>query len=53
MTKEKILEKLKELQKEIEDYSNYLENMTYHPFSTVDKFANELKLIINEIEEDL
>jgi archaellum component FlaC len=53
MTKEKILEKLKDLRKEIKDYSNYLENMTYHPYSTVDKFANELKLIINEIEEDL
>lgn len=53
MTKEKIIEKLQDLRNEMKDYAKYLERETYHPYDNVNKFANEVKLIINEINEDL
>ena len=53
MTKEQIIEKLTDLRNEIKDYGTYLEKETYHPYNTVNKFANEIKMIINEIKEDL
>ena len=52
MTKNKIIEKLEKLQKEIKGYGEYLESETYHPYDEVYKFANKLKDIINEIKDD-
>lgn len=42
-------EALKKLQKDIDDYGNYLYNETYHPFDEVKTFASRLKKIINRI----
>ena len=53
MTKEKIIEKLEELRKEMKDYAKYLETETYHPYDNVNKFANEVKMIINEIKDNI
>lgn len=52
MSKEEILEKLNDLHTEIKDYAKYLEEKTYHPYDNVEKFANELKMIINKIEDE-
>lgn len=40
--------KLKDLQKEIEDYAKYLQDSTYHPYDTIEGFANKLDTIIDE-----
>ena len=40
--------KLKELQKEIEDHAKYLQESTYHPYDTIEGFANKLDKIIEE-----
>ena len=40
--------KLKELQKEIEDYAKYLQDSTYHPDGAVKGFARKLDKIIEE-----
>ena len=49
MNKE-ILNKLQELQVEMNTYAKYLEESTYHPYDKVESFASTLKNIINEIE---
>lgn len=51
MIEKKILEKLKTLQEDIENYAEYLEESTYHPYEKVESFASKLKNIINEIKE--
>ena len=40
--------KLKELQKEIENYAKYLQDSTYHPYDTIEGFAYKLDRIIEE-----
>ena len=40
--------KLKDLQKEIEDYAKYLQESTYHPYGTIKGFARKLDKIIEE-----
>ena len=40
--------KLKDLQKEIEDYAKYLQETTYHPYDTIEGFADKLDRIIEE-----
>jgi hypothetical protein len=52
MSRKEIIEKLKDLCTEIKDYAKYLENNTYHPYDNVEKFANELKIIINKMEDE-
>ena len=52
MTKEKIIEKLEVLHKEIKKYGEYLEKETYHPYEDVYEFASKLKDIINEAKDD-
>jgi hypothetical protein len=49
---EEILNKLKELQKSIEDYADYLEQYTYHPYDKVQGFSWNLMDIIKEIEDN-
>jgi hypothetical protein len=51
MGRSEIKNKLIELQKEIEDYATYLEESTYHPYERVEKFANELKIIIKDFDD--
>ena len=50
MSKNEIIEKLKNLQVEIYDYANYLEESTYHPYDQVEHFAYELGNLIQELE---
>lgn len=50
MSKNEIVEKLKNLQVEIKNYAKYLEQSTYHPYDKVDHFAYELRKLIEEIE---
>lgn len=45
------IEKLKQLQKDMEYYSDYLEKQTYHPYDEVQKFSRRLKEIIKEYED--
>ena len=40
--------KLKDLQKEIEEYAKYLQDSTYHPYDTIEGFAYKLDRIIEE-----
>ena len=40
--------KLKELQKEIEDYAKYLQESPYHPYATIEGYACTLDRIIEE-----
>ena len=40
--------KLKDLQKEIEDHAKYLQDSTYHPYTTIERFAYKLDKIIEE-----
>ena len=40
--------KLKDLQKEIEDHAKYLQESTYHPYTTIEGFACNLDRIIEE-----
>lgn len=44
------VERLKELQKDIEEYGEYLEKSTYHPYDRVQGFARELRKILEEHE---
>ena len=51
MGRSEIKNKLIELQKEIKDYAIYLEESTYNPYDRVAKFANELKMIIEDFDD--
>lgn len=51
MSRNEIKDKLIELQKEIKDYAKYLEDYTYNPYDKVAKFANELKIIIEDFDD--
>lgn len=53
MTKEKIIERLEGLHRNIKDYAKYLEEYTYAPYSEVEKFGSDVRKLIEEIEEDL
>lgn len=50
MDKNEIIEKLNNLQVEIQDYANYIRESTYHPYSKIENFAYELRKLIEEIE---
>lgn len=45
------IEKLKQLQNDIEQYGEYLEKETYYPYDKVQKFSRMLKEIIKEYED--
>lgn len=45
-----IKEELRNLQKEMEEYGEYLENETYHPYDKVQQFSRKLKDIVEVID---
>lgn len=45
-----IIERLKELQKDMAEYAKYLETETYHPYSQTEGFSKRLDNIIKSIE---
>lgn len=53
MTKLEIIEKLNILRSEMQEYADYLETYTYAPYETVNKFSNDVKTLIKEIEKDI
>lgn len=50
MVTQEAIDKLKDLQKAMEEHWQYLQNLTYHPFLEERAFAESLKSIINEME---
>lgn len=52
MSKNEIIEKLRNLRVEIHDYAKYLKESTYHPYDKVEQFSYDLKQIINMIENE-
>ena len=49
MDKNEIIEKLNNLQVEIQNYANYIRKSTYHPYDKIENFAYELRGLIEEI----
>lgn len=46
------MEHLKDLHKRMDEYWRYLDKCTYHPYDTIMNFSNELREIIDKLENN-
>ena len=51
MSNTELIKNLENLKNDIYNYAEYLKDYTYHPYSKVLNFANELDLIINNFKQ--